>query len=74
MTAFGRERIEELRRALDRALARRGGRDRLLRWCDRSPGDVDWALVVANRNFLFHQYDEFNRELTGLTLSRDLLE
>ncbi|MGC1209217.1 MAG: HepT-like ribonuclease domain-containing protein [Ornithinimicrobium sp.] len=33
---------------------------------------VEWALVVANRNFLIHQYDQINRELTWLTLSRDL--
>ena len=36
------------------------------------PAGVDWALAVANRNFLIHQYDEINRELTWLTLSRDL--
>ena len=39
-----------------------------------APGGVDWALAVANRNFLIHQYDEINRELTWLTLARDLLE
>lgn len=38
------------------------------------PDGVDWALAVANRNFLIHQYDEINRELTWLTLSRDLPE
>ena len=38
------------------------------------PGRVDWALAVANRNFLIHQYDEINREFTWLTLSRDLPE
>lgn len=27
---------------------------------------------MANRHFLIHQYDEINRELTWLTLSRDL--
>jgi len=37
-----------------------------------APEGVEWALVVANRNFLIHQYDEINRELTWLTLSRDL--
>ena len=37
-------------------------------------GGVDWTLAVANRNFLIHQYDEINRELTWLTLSRDLVE
>lgn len=39
-----------------------------------APGGVDWALAVANRNFLIHQYDEINREFTWLTLSRDLPE
>lgn len=39
-----------------------------------APDGVDWALAVANRNFLIHQYDEINRELTWLTLSRDLSE
>ncbi|MGB7979671.1 MAG: HepT-like ribonuclease domain-containing protein [Candidatus Nanopelagicales bacterium] len=37
-----------------------------------APEGVEWALAVANRNFLIHQYDEINRELTRLTLSRDL--
>lgn len=37
-----------------------------------APEGVDWAIAVANRNFLIHQYDEINRELTWLTLSRDL--
>jgi uncharacterized protein with HEPN domain len=34
---------------------------------------VEWALAVANRDFIIHQYDEINRELTWLTLSRSLL-
>jgi uncharacterized protein with HEPN domain len=37
-----------------------------------APDGVEWALAVANRNFLIHQYDEINRELTWLTLARDL--
>lgn len=44
-------------------------------WLERVEGVVErgkWALAVANRNFLIHQYDEINRELTWLTLSRDL--
>jgi uncharacterized protein with HEPN domain len=32
----------------------------------------EWALAVANRNFIIHQYDEVSRELTWHTLSRDL--
>lgn len=27
---------------------------------------------MANRNFIIHQYDQINRELTWLTLSVDL--
>lgn len=44
---------------------------RLARLDVLAPG-VDWALAVANRNFLIHQYDEINGELTWLTISRDL--
>ncbi|WP_209303675.1 HepT-like ribonuclease domain-containing protein, partial [Escherichia coli] len=36
------------------------------------PDGVEWALAVANRNFIIHQYDEINRQLTWLTLSIDL--
>lgn len=39
-----------------------------------APEGVDWALAVANRNFIIHQYDEINRGLTWLTLARDLPE
>ena len=39
-----------------------------------APAGVEWALAVANRNFIIHQYDEVNRETTWLTLSRDLPE
>lgn len=39
-----------------------------------APAGVEWALAVANRNFIIHQYDEINRELTWLTLARDLPE
>jgi len=39
-----------------------------------APDGVEWALAVANRNFIIHQYDEVNRETTWLTLSRDLPE
>lgn len=37
-----------------------------------APEGIDWALAIANRNFIIHRYDEINRELTWLTLSRDL--
>ncbi len=39
-----------------------------------APDGVEWALAVANRNFLIHQYDEIDRGMTWLTLSRDLPE
>src|SRR4051812_46741788 len=48
--------------------------NRLARLNVLAPDGVDWALAVANRNFLIHQYDEISRELTWLTLSRDLPE
>ena len=48
--------------------------NRLSRLNVLAPDGVDWALAVANRNFIIHQYDEINRELTWLTLSRDLPE
>ena len=48
--------------------------NRLFRLDVLAPDGVDWALALANRNYLIHQYDEINRELTWLTLSRDLPE
>lgn len=46
--------------------------NRLSRLAVLAPDGIDWALAVANRNFIIHQYDEINRDLTWLTLSRDL--
>lgn len=46
--------------------------NRLARLGVLAPEGVEWALAVANRNFIIHQYDEINREQTWLTLSRDL--
>lgn len=37
-----------------------------------APEGVEWAIAIANRNFIIHQYDQINRELTWLTLSVDL--
>ncbi len=50
-----------------------GAANRLSKLDVLAPEGVAWPLVVAYRNFLIHQYDEINRELTWLTLSRDLL-
>jgi uncharacterized protein with HEPN domain len=46
--------------------------NRLFRLGLLAPDGVEWALAVANRNFIIHQNDEINRDLTWLTLSRDL--
>jgi uncharacterized protein with HEPN domain len=48
--------------------------NRLSRLDILAPQGVDWSLAIANRNFIIHQYDEVNRELTWLTLERDLPE
>lgn len=46
--------------------------NRLSRLDVLAPDGVEWALAVANRNFIIHQYDEINRAMTWLTLSADL--
>jgi len=46
--------------------------NRLSRLDVLAPDGVEWALAAANRNFIIHQYDQINRELTWLTLSADL--
>lgn len=51
---------------------RSGVAARLSRLGVLAPDGVEWALAVANRNFIIRQYDEINRELTWLTLSSDL--
>ena len=48
--------------------------NRLSRLDVLAPDGVEWALAVANWNFLIHRYDEINRTLTWATLSVDLLE
>ncbi|GGR67011.1 uncharacterized protein with HEPN domain [Nocardioides luteus] len=48
--------------------------NRLSRLGVLAPEGAEWAVAVANRNFLIHQYDEINRELTWLTLAVDLPE
>lgn len=36
------------------------------------PPGVAWTDAMANRNWLIHQYNEIDRALTWVTLSRDL--
>lgn len=38
----------------------------------KPPVSVVWSDAVANRNWLIHQYDQIDRSLTWVTLSRDL--
>ena len=37
-----------------------------------APQGVSWTDAIANRNWLIHQYDEIDRELTWQTLAKDL--
>ena len=46
--------------------------NRLSRLGVLAPDGVERVIAVANRNFIIHQYDEINRELTWVTLSIDL--
>lgn len=61
-----------LQEAGDSLMMKRGeAANRLSRLGVLAPEGVDWALAVANRNFIIHQYDEINREATWLTPARD---
>ncbi len=44
--------------------------NRLLRAGFQSPSGVLWQDAIANRNWLIHQYDEIDREITWTTLTR----
>lgn len=48
--------------------------NRLSRAGVQAPAGVDWALAVANRNWLIHQYDEIDRDVTWATLEQDLAQ
>ena len=37
-----------------------------------APESVDWADAIASRNWLIHQYNLIDREITWATLSQDL--
>lgn len=45
---------------------------RLARAHVEPPPGVAWADAIANRNWLIHQYDQIDRGLTWVTLTRDL--
>lgn len=46
--------------------------NRLSRAGIEGPDGVSWQDAIANRNWLIHQYDEIDREITWTTLARDL--
>ena len=46
--------------------------NRLSRAGIEGPEGVSWQDAIANRNWLIHQYDEIDREITWTTLVRDL--
>ncbi len=46
--------------------------NRLSRAGVEAPDGVLWQDAIANRNWLIHQYDEIDREITWTTLARDL--
>jgi len=48
--------------------------NRLARLGSSAPNGVDWALAVANRNWLIHRYDEIDRQITWSTLAEDLTD
>ena len=37
-----------------------------------APEGVVWATAVANRNFIIHQYDQIDRNITWNTLTKSL--
>ncbi len=45
---------------------------RLARANVEPPPGVAWSDAIANRNWLIHQYDQIDRGLTWVTLTRDL--
>ena len=45
---------------------------RLARANFEPPPGVAWSDAIANRNWLIHQYDQIDRGLTWVTLTRDL--
>jgi uncharacterized protein with HEPN domain len=45
--------------------------NRLSRAGFQSPSGVLWQDAIANRNWLIHQYDEIDRQITWTTLTRD---
>lgn len=75
LVAAGREAYDadELRQeAGDSLMMKLGGAaNRLARADIDSPEGVRWRDAVANRNWLIHQYDHIDRDITWSTLASD---
>lgn len=75
---YGRERYlsdELLQEAGDSLMMKLGEAAKRLSGMNlMAPDGVEWALAIANRNFIIHQYDAIDREQTWITLSADLPE
>jgi uncharacterized protein with HEPN domain len=73
---MGREAYEgdQLRREAGDSLVMKIGEaaNRLARAGIDSPRGVTWRDAVANRNWLIHQYDQIDRDITWATLVKDL--
>jgi len=62
-----------LREAGDSLLMKIGeAANRLSKLGVEAPKSVSWTDAVANRNWLIHQYDMIDRDITWATLSQDL--
>lgn len=65
---------DDLRREAGDSLMMKIGEaaSRLTRADIGSPQGVEWGDAVANRNWLIHQYDQIDRNITWATLTTDL--
>lgn len=63
-----------LQEAGDSLMMKKGeASNRLARAGVIAPAGVEWSDAVSNRNWLIHQYDEIDRDVTWSTLNTDLV-
>ena len=78
IVSSGREeydRNELLQEAGDSLMMKIGeAANRLGRAGEPAPAGLTWARVVANRNWIIHQYDQIDRDITWSTLESSLPE
>ena len=72
IVSSGREEYDEnelLQEAGDSLILKIGeAANRLGRVGEPEPAGLTWATVVANRNWIIHQYDQIDRDITWSTL------